>query len=752
MSDYVRFSKFKDVRSTRPQEVSYSLEELRHYFALSQAIEHKNEVKEHLSFALYKKDGKRCLADIKQITGFVCDFDFTDPLMTRSQGKDFIQSYLNQTGILETNHFWYTTFSYGQGKPNFRLVLPLKPGTFLSPKEAERAYDNLFYKLQDFIYLDKNSKVLSHLFAAPCHKKGNEHFYGAVLDKTFLEISILPTRPKTKKPNLVSYDRSSASYLETALHHIDPDLPYNDWINVGMALKHELGEQGFLLWQQWSAKGSKYGDNAKGALEAHWKSFKGSGKPITGKTITKLAKDHGFKTKSKNLSNVVYLSPSKEHNTPEVLPPEFEDEHHVFKHWGRFSTYKNIYDLSPFPMLEWVNSIFLDTCHPERHDMRLASVISVTGHIFKEAFHCPFDTNFYIISLMPTGTGKNKFLQAISAFLSFFNCTTQVCGDIGSVQGLHKHFKMNHNRAFNLVDEIAEMFRGFQQRGNENKDKIKKVLKSISTDGAIKSPLIKGEELETLERVYMSIFWTGTQEAFKYLEEDDFRSGMQGRFLYFYLPEDKCKFGVFGKENHHRLDHKITTKTFEAHMPLPLTYTFGKEIIFPEGFYHWSDGFTELLNKKKQKLGGSQDVRSSILVRAAHQMKQLAVLTCDEKGVIPWQGIEWATDVVIHSLRQASLLTQERFNVDRHMRDVRDVKNRILTLTQKMHVNEITQSSLSRSLTKMSLKRIEKSLERLSVDGFIDLTQVNDKAGRNSILIHLLPTVPIVTNEEKGSL
>lgn len=54
----------------------------------------------------------------------------------------------------------------------------------------------------------------------------------------------------------------------------DADADYDSWIRVGAALHHETGgsAEGFTLWDEWSAKGSKY--KGHGDLAAHWQSFR----------------------------------------------------------------------------------------------------------------------------------------------------------------------------------------------------------------------------------------------------------------------------------------------------------------------------------------------------------------------------------------------------------------------------------------------------------------------------------------------
>ncbi|EOZ4444009.1 AAA family ATPase, partial [Streptococcus pyogenes] len=75
------------------------------------------------------------------------------------------------------------------------------------------------------------------------------------------------------------------------LDYIDPSkLSYQDWVNVGFALKHE----GYTAmdWDIWSQSDSRY---KKGECFAKWDSFQGNGLgTVTGATITQLAKENGW--------------------------------------------------------------------------------------------------------------------------------------------------------------------------------------------------------------------------------------------------------------------------------------------------------------------------------------------------------------------------------------------------------------------------------------------------------------------------
>ena len=76
-----------------------------------------------------------------------------------------------------------------------------------------------------------------------------------------------------------------------ALNYINPsDLSYQEWVNVGMALKYE----GFNVdaWDDWSRADSRYHN---GECQKKWDSFNGADDPITGDTIFKMARENGYK-------------------------------------------------------------------------------------------------------------------------------------------------------------------------------------------------------------------------------------------------------------------------------------------------------------------------------------------------------------------------------------------------------------------------------------------------------------------------
>lgn len=82
--------------------------------------------------------------------------------------------------------------------------------------------------------------------------------------------------------------------IEQCLAALPNDLHYDDWLLVGMALHCETGGEGFELWEEWSGNSSKYSN--RDYNEERWRSFgKNGGASVTGRTLVKLANEHGAK-------------------------------------------------------------------------------------------------------------------------------------------------------------------------------------------------------------------------------------------------------------------------------------------------------------------------------------------------------------------------------------------------------------------------------------------------------------------------
>ena len=79
--------------------------------------------------------------------------------------------------------------------------------------------------------------------------------------------------------------------VRAALASVPPNVDRETWVRVAMAVKAEMGADGFELWKQWSEAADSF--NAADA-RATWRSIKAVGR-VTIATLFGIAKQHGFR-------------------------------------------------------------------------------------------------------------------------------------------------------------------------------------------------------------------------------------------------------------------------------------------------------------------------------------------------------------------------------------------------------------------------------------------------------------------------
>ncbi|WP_371170686.1 bifunctional DNA primase/polymerase [Aliiroseovarius sp. 2305UL8-7] len=88
-----------------------------------------------------------------------------------------------------------------------------------------------------------------------------------------------------------STEKPPTSEIAELLQHVSPDLPYDEWSKILMAVHDGTGgsDDGFTLVDQWSSAGTKY----KGAsdIQSHWNSFQNGG--VTIRTLADAARASG---------------------------------------------------------------------------------------------------------------------------------------------------------------------------------------------------------------------------------------------------------------------------------------------------------------------------------------------------------------------------------------------------------------------------------------------------------------------------
>lgn len=89
-------------------------------------------------------------------------------------------------------------------------------------------------------------------------------------------------------------DECTITDAREALHYLSPDCSRDEWVEMGMAVKSEFGEDGRDVWMNWSSGADSYKESD---AQSTWKSIKqaGPGRTITIASLFKAAIDKGWR-------------------------------------------------------------------------------------------------------------------------------------------------------------------------------------------------------------------------------------------------------------------------------------------------------------------------------------------------------------------------------------------------------------------------------------------------------------------------
>jgi putative DNA primase/helicase len=100
-------------------------------------------------------------------------------------------------------------------------------------------------------------------------------------------------QPRSTPPPAVDIDSNRIAEITSATNSLPPDIPYQEWLNIGMALHDAFNgaSQGLAIWDEWSSKGSAY---RPGECACKWASFQWR-KGVTVQTVFKMAAEAGWR-------------------------------------------------------------------------------------------------------------------------------------------------------------------------------------------------------------------------------------------------------------------------------------------------------------------------------------------------------------------------------------------------------------------------------------------------------------------------
>lgn len=318
--------------------------------------------------------------------------------------------------------------------------------------------------------------------------------------------------------------------VEDMLSFIDPDVFYDEWVSIGMALQD--GGFSFAMFNNWSAKGSKY--KGQKDCDFHWKSFNpGSG--ITMGTLVSFAMTQGWKPSFQQDDTLMFNGRQSAYNILETIssqaaPIQLD-----------FNTIPGIIG----DTVKWI----LSNAQKPQPELALINTLAALGAVFGRRYRSPLDTrtNIYMVGLAGTAAGKNHSKKSIKSLMMEAGLTDFLGGEsIVSGAGLLSDISKQPSQIMHL-DEFGMLLEAIMdKRGASHMKMASKIiteLYSCSSEKYIGGQYAdKKVERTVIANPNLCIFGISTLEKYtSSLNRDAIASGELNRFIVYRASEDNPK-------------------------------------------------------------------------------------------------------------------------------------------------------------------------------------------------------------------
>lgn len=303
MSNYTQtlvITTFPDVKATIKNQYDVTVEQL------IKAVENPKVYKAKADMPLIKlatfgdirtvpAQSLRNNDNVLEVYGIEGDYD---------EGKVSIEEASKNAERMGLNLIFYTTSRHTKEAPRWRVLAPL--ANPIQPEERDYWCGMLNYVVGGI--LGRESFALSQSFyygkveGMPYESKVVKGNALDTFDGQFDPIYVKTVEAADEQAKPKTGASLTLDDARLALSFINPSITYSDWKDIGMALKDEFGDDGFALWNEWSAQ-DKSINQATGKpnyqprqMRGKWVGFKGHG--ITIATLIYFAKEGGYSTRT----------------------------------------------------------------------------------------------------------------------------------------------------------------------------------------------------------------------------------------------------------------------------------------------------------------------------------------------------------------------------------------------------------------------------------------------------------------------
>lgn len=368
------------------------------------------------------------------------------------------------------------------------------------------------------------------VIAGSLHKSGVDYEWHSALKSDLEELLPVPdglagllTRTYSEhRSEMKSSGKGDIDEIQDMLSYINPDLAYEMWVKIGMAI-HQATDGGALeLWESWSRGGSKYKD---GECERKWHSFGKYGAANVGTgTLVTIAREAGWEPNQ----DTNFLSPEElesikktwDKRTEErAVLPSMADDSDIDLH-------------SPPGLLGQIyDYVYASSVFPNKN-LSLACSLSILTNAIGRRYYMPgrfsnIQPNMLILCIAGSSVGKDSVLGAAHKLLTSIGLGPAMHGRIKSDKDLLDALEGNqHAMYFN--DEFGQFL---QRLNNASKKGSASYLEGIIA--TIMEVFTKGDKsvlLDISRKDAISEKWGGIiNTAMMKLDKGDFAPGQEAR-------------------------------------------------------------------------------------------------------------------------------------------------------------------------------------------------------------------------------
>lgn len=352
-------------------------------------------------------------------------------------------------------------------------------------------------------------------------------------------IDMIQTKKKEDRQPL-STDHSTGAKSEWSVEEVnrmldvlDPDMSYQQWLEIGMAL-HQ-GGFALSIWDAWSRSGEKF---ENGDCEKRWHGFNAN-HGITMGTLVDAAQKDGWKPKPIERAPVDTSSVAQlVTKAKEIIKPK-----PIHKPSGLVGINAMEIDGLIGDTVRWIVRHSLR----KQPELALLNTLAFAGAVFGRRYASPLNTrtNIYTVGIADTGSGKDQSRKMIKELAHAAGLDERIGSDaIRSDSGMLRGLMANASQVM-MLDEFGHFLQGLSNEKSPHyiRAQAHVLLKLYSSSNSIYN---HGEYADAkskniiIQYPNLCVYGTSTEENYaKALKKSAIESGELNRFVVIRARSDK---------------------------------------------------------------------------------------------------------------------------------------------------------------------------------------------------------------------